>query len=118
MAVFVCYAPYCPDLVADKMAVLCIIRIVFYFVLYLYYVLSYPVSYEAYKWDERVGIIVTFPTVSWDLSECYPFEFGEGVPLSGSPSRSAGSMYDVSNRTVLYNTCIVFVLCIVIPCYC
>ena len=42
MAVFVCYAPYCPDLVADQMAVLCIIRIVLYFVLYLYYVLSYP----------------------------------------------------------------------------
>ena len=36
------YAPYCPDLVAGKMAVFCIIRIVLYFVLYLYYVLSYP----------------------------------------------------------------------------
>ena len=44
MAVFVCYAPYCPDLVADQMAVLCIIRIVLYFVLYLYYVLSYPAT--------------------------------------------------------------------------
>ena len=41
--VFVFYAPYCPDLVAGKMAVFCIIRIVLYFVLYLYYVLSYPV---------------------------------------------------------------------------
>ena len=35
-------APYCPDLVAGKMAVLRIIRIILYFVLYLYYVLSYP----------------------------------------------------------------------------
>ena len=36
------FAPYFPDLVAGKMAVLRIIRIVLYFVLYLYYVLSYP----------------------------------------------------------------------------
>ena len=42
--VFVCIfcAPYCPDLVAGEMAVLRIIRIILYFVLYLYYVLSYP----------------------------------------------------------------------------
>ena len=33
---------YCPDLVAGKMAVFCMIRIILYFVLYLYYVLSYP----------------------------------------------------------------------------
>ena len=45
------------------------------------------------EWDEREGIVVNFPTVSWDLSECYSFEFGEGVPLSGSLSRSAGCMY-------------------------
>ena len=43
-------------------------------------------SYEPYEWDEREGIVVNFPTVSWDLSECYSFEFGEGVPLSGSLS--------------------------------
>ena len=48
MAVFVFYAPYCHDLVAGKMAVFCIIRIILYFVLYLYYVLSYP---GARGWD-------------------------------------------------------------------
>ena len=50
-------------------------------------------AYEQYEWDEREGIVVNFPTVSWDLSECYSFEFGEGVPLSGSLYRSAGCMY-------------------------
>ena len=43
--------------------------------------------------ESFVAIVVTFPTVPWDLSECYWFEIGEGVPLSGSPSRSAGRMY-------------------------